>query len=131
MMTTTLTQFKKKPSRAAGYTLIEIMIVVSLIGLLTAIGIPNFLRSRDCAQIDGIINNLRVIESAKDEWALQNHKGTGDTADWPDLSDFIKGGAIKPVAGETYTINAIGSPAFAVTVVKLGTYNGGSPINAQ
>ena len=130
-MTTNLTQPQKSLARAAGYTLIEIMIVVSLIGLLTAIGIPNFIRSRECAQIHSIFDNLRIIESAKDEWALQNHKGTGDTADWIDLAAYIKGGTVKTMANETYTIDAIGSPAFAVADVKLGTYNSGQPIKAQ
>ena len=115
----------------SGFTLVEIMIVVSLIGLLSAIGIPNFLKARETSQLGGIINNLRVIEDAKDEWALQNHKGAGDTADWTDLSDYLKGGTVKLVASETYTINPISTNAYAVSLVKLGAFNGGTQITPQ
>ena len=75
-----LGKYRTAPARLSGYTLVEIMIVVSLIGLLTAIAIPNFMKSRESSQLSCIFDNVRVIESAKDQWALQNHKGTGDTA---------------------------------------------------
>jgi len=121
---------KSNPPRA-GYTLVEIMIVVSLIGLLTAIGIPNFLKSRECTQLNSIINNVRVVENAKDEWALQNHKGSGEIPDWASLSDYLKGGTVKSVVSKTYTINPIGTNAYAVATVKLGSYDGGTPITSQ
>ena len=115
----------------AGWTLIEIMIVVSLIGLLAAIAIPRFLKSRETAQLGSIIGNLRIVESAKDQWALQNQKGTGDTTDWIGLSDFIKGGTVKPAASETYTINPVGTNAFATCAARLGTYAPNDPITSQ
>ena len=115
----------------AGWTLIEIMIVVSLIGLLAAIAIPRFLKSRETAQLGSIIGNLRIVESAKDQWALQNQKGTGDTPDWIGLSDFIKGGTVKPATSETYTINSVGTNAFATCSVRLGTYAPNDPITPQ
>jgi prepilin-type N-terminal cleavage/methylation domain-containing protein len=124
-----------KTSRNAGFTLVEIMIVVAIIGLLAAIAIPNFVKARESAQLNSIINNLRIIEGAKDQWALENKKGTGDTPDWnvgpTGIADYLKGSTVKNVVGETYTINAVGTACVAVTPVKLGTYNASSTISGS
>jgi prepilin-type N-terminal cleavage/methylation domain-containing protein len=121
-----------KTNNKSGFTLVEIMIVVAIIGLLAAIAIPNFVKARENAQLNSIFNNLRIIEGAKDQWALENKKGTGDAvAGVNTISDFLKGGTVKPVVGETYTPQEIGSPAKAVTPVKLGTYTAGGTILAQ
>jgi len=117
--------------RNAGFTLVEIMVVVSIIGLLAAIAIPSFLKSRDTAQLNAIFNNLRTIEAAKDQWALENKKGTGDTTNLTTISDYLKGATIKPVVSETYTTNPVGSPAYATTPVRLGTYASGDQISVQ
>ena len=61
-----------KSSRAGGFTLVEIMIVVAIIGLLATIAIPNFVRARLKAQQSACINNLRQIDGAKQTWALEN-----------------------------------------------------------
>jgi prepilin-type N-terminal cleavage/methylation domain-containing protein len=66
---------KIKSSRAAGFTLVEIMIVVAIIGLLATIAIPNFVRARLTAQKSACINNLRQIDGAKQTWALENRAG--------------------------------------------------------
>ena len=115
-----------KTNKTAGFTLVEIMIVVAIIGLLAAIAIPNFVKARESAQLNTILNNLRIIEGAKDQWALENKKGSGDTPDWSTgtlgIADFLKGATVKNVVGETYTIDAVGTAAVAKTPVKLGTY---------
>jgi len=121
-----------KTNKAAGFTLVEIMIVVAIIGLLAAIAIPNFVKARENAQLNSIFNNLRIIEGAKDQWALENKKGTGDTPTWATgtagIADFLKGATVKLVVGETYTINEVGTNAVAKTPVKLGSYTAGSVI---
>jgi prepilin-type N-terminal cleavage/methylation domain-containing protein len=63
---------KIKSSRSGGFTLVEIMIVVAIIGLLATIAIPNFVRARLKAQQAACINNLRQIDGAKQTWALEN-----------------------------------------------------------
>ena len=82
-------------SRTAGFTLVEIMIVVAIIGLLAAIAIPNFVRARNTTQKHVCINNLRQIETAIHQWALENKKTSSDSASWTDLSPYIKNGEVK------------------------------------
>jgi len=120
-----------KTNKTAGFTLVEIMIVVAIIGLLAAIAIPNFVKARENAQLNSIFNNLRIVEGAKDQWALENKKGTGDATTMVLISDYLKGGTVKSVVGETYTTDQVGSPANAKTPVKLGTYAANAQIYAQ
>jgi prepilin-type N-terminal cleavage/methylation domain-containing protein len=65
---------KTNPIQKAGFTLVEIMIVVAIIGLLAAIAIPNFVRARTTSQQNACINNLRLIDGAKQQWALEQHQ---------------------------------------------------------
>lgn len=117
--------------RRAAFTLVEIMIVVGIIGLLAALAIPNIAKNRETAQLNGILNNLRVLENSKDLWALENNKGTGDTPTPDDIKPYLKNSQMpRPVVGETYTVNPVGTPAFAVANVKLGTNAPGAEIRA-
>ena len=120
-----------KTNKTAGFTLVEIMIVVAIIGLLAAIAIPNFVKARETAQLNSIFNNLRIIEGAKDQWALESKNGTGADTDLVIISEYLKGGTVKPVVNEVYTPDKVGSPAHAVAAVKLGTYAANAVIYAQ
>lgn len=71
------------------FTLVEIMIVVALIGLLAALAIPNFIRARTTAQTKVCINNLRQIDSAKQQWALENKQTGGATPVQTELEPFL------------------------------------------
>ena len=100
-----------KTSRKAGFTLVEIMIVVAIIGLLAAIAIPNFMKARATSQQNACINNLRQIDGAKQQWVLENKKSESDTPSREDLLPYLKKQQF-PVCptGGSYTINRAGDP---------------------
>jgi len=111
----------------AGFTLVEIMIVVAIIGLLAAIAIPNFVKARATAQANACINNMRQIEGAVNQFALEAHKTTGASINWPsDLTPYIKlnsSGSIPPCpASGAYTVATIGaSPQVACSLANTVT----------
>ena len=102
---------KLNTSRKAGFTLVEIMIVVAIIGLLAAIAIPNFVRARETAQANACINNLRQIDGAKDQAALEN--GLSDGGDVDALVGlYIKNGdPTCPVGDTAYGDQVVGTAA--------------------
>jgi len=102
----------------------------AVVGLLAAIAIPNFVKARSTAQQNAVFNNLRIIEGAKNQWTLENRKRDGDRVTEEDLAPYIRGGKIRPVAGETYSINAVGTPATAKAPVRVGNFPPGAAIKA-
>jgi prepilin-type N-terminal cleavage/methylation domain-containing protein len=83
----------KKVNRIAGFTLVEIMIVVAIIGLLAAIAIPNFVKARTTSQQNACINNLRLIDASKQQWALEQRKQSSDSPAGSDLQPYLGRGA--------------------------------------
>jgi prepilin-type N-terminal cleavage/methylation domain-containing protein len=88
-----------KSSRGA-FTLVEIMIVVAIIALLASIAVPNFLRARKRSQATRILEDLRVLDNATDEYAIENNKTSGAHPVFTDLKAYLKTGTVLYQTGE-------------------------------
>jgi len=93
---------KNRTSSNKGFTLVEIMIVVAIIGLLAAIAIPNFVRARTQSQKNACINNLRQIDSAVQTWALENKEAPNAAVSFSDISSYLKNSVVCPSGGTTF-----------------------------
>lgn len=95
--------------RKKGFTLVEIMIVVLIIGILLAIAVPNFIKARETSRAKSCQSNLKQIDAAKEQWAMDNKMNTGDVPGWGDLvPDYMKKQPECP-SGGTYTIAGVGT----------------------
>ena len=90
-----------KQSSRRGFTLVEIMIVVAIIALLASIAVPNFLRARKRSQASKIMEDLRQLDSANDEYAIENNKASGATVHWADIQSYLKTGSVLYNSGGT------------------------------
>jgi prepilin-type N-terminal cleavage/methylation domain-containing protein len=109
-----------KRNRKQGFTLVEIMIVVAIIGLLAAIAIPNFVKARTTSQTNACINNLRQIDGAIQQWALENN-ATGTTAvDAAKITPYLGrgGGSVANVVCPADTAKTF---ATSYTIVNVQT----------
>lgn len=93
---------KTRTTRNEGFTLVEIMIVVALIGMLAAIAFPNYVRARSNAQVQACINNLRLIEGATQQWALETKQGANAPVSFTDIAPYLKNATICPAGGKTF-----------------------------
>src|ERR1700761_9761126 len=85
---------QKLNKNRGGFTLVEIMIVVAIIALLAAIAVPNFLRARKRSQATRCLEDLRIIDSAIDQYAIENNKTTGNSVAWSDVMAYLKTGSV-------------------------------------
>jgi prepilin-type N-terminal cleavage/methylation domain-containing protein len=81
---------RKLTTKRAGFTLVEIMIVVAIIALLAAIAVPGFLRARKRSQASKVLNDLRLISSAMDQYAIETSKKSGDPIEVADWTKYLK-----------------------------------------
>jgi prepilin-type N-terminal cleavage/methylation domain-containing protein len=117
---------QKKNNRKSGFTLVEIMIVVAIIGLLAAIAIPNFVKARTTSQQNACINNLRLIDSSKQQWALEQRQQSTCTPGGADLQPYLGRGnngnlptcPVDPATSfaTSYTPNAVSTPPVCLIV---------------
>lgn len=106
----------RKARAERGFTLVEIMIVVLIIGILLAIAVPNFVRARESSRTKACVANLKQIDAAKEQWAMDNNKSNGDACAMTDLvPTYIKSTPSCP-SGGTYTVGNVGTnPTCSIT----------------
>ncbi len=104
---------KTNRMKAAGFTLVEIMIVVAIIGMLATIAIPNYARARDEARKQTCINNLRQIESAMQQWALETRKDSDQAVSYSDISVYLKNVVACPAGGRSF------EDSYSITTVDV------------
>jgi prepilin-type N-terminal cleavage/methylation domain-containing protein len=108
----------------AGFTLVEIMIVVAIIGLLAAIAIPNFVRARQTSQTNACINNLRIIDAAKQQWALELGQATSATPSSSNIVPYLgRSGSVMPtcpIGSSAYIIGSLTTNPTCQNVTAVG-----------
>jgi len=98
-----------RSKKKKGFTLVEIMIVVLIIGILLAIAVPNFVRARETSRTRTCVANLRQMDSAKEQYAMEARLAAGAAVTWANLTpDYIKREPTCPSSG-TYTLGNIGT----------------------
>jgi prepilin-type N-terminal cleavage/methylation domain-containing protein len=90
---------QKLNTKRGGFTLVEIMIVVAIIALLAAIAVPNFLRARKRSQATRVLEDLRMIDSAVDQYAIETNKTSGFITTWGDVVPYLKAGSTLATSG--------------------------------
>jgi len=110
--------------KRGGFTLVEIMIVVAIIALLAAIAVPGFLRARKRSQATRILNDLRMIDSAVDQYAIETNRKTNDPVNIADWTSYLKSGTIlyntaNDLLGDNYGAQTVDT----LPAVPLSSYN--------
>ncbi len=114
----------KLNKKRGGFTLVEIMIVVAIIALLAAIAVPGFLRARKRSQASRVVNDLRLIDAAVDQYAIENNKTTGANVGTNDWILYMKKGSSLYNTGSDVFGNGYGPMSVDnLPKVPLNTWN--------
>jgi prepilin-type N-terminal cleavage/methylation domain-containing protein len=104
----------RKLNNKSGFTLVEIMIVVAIIALLAAIAVPNFLRARKRSQATAILEEMRLIDGAKDQYAIENNLAGSSPITWPQVKLYLKVGT--RLYNQAVQNDALGNPILLGTI---------------
>lgn len=110
---------QKLHKNRGGFTLVEIMIVVAIIALLAAIAVPNFLRARKRSQATRILEDLRLIDSAIDQYAIETNKAGGAAVNWDDVRRYLKVNSALYNSGATVLGDSYGDSFQVDTLPKI------------
>ncbi len=108
--------------RRGGFTLVEIMIVVAIIALLAAIAVPGFLRARKRSQASKVLNDLRLIDAAVDQYAIENNLASGAPVAVAAWTTYLKNGTLLQTTGAHPTYGSYG-PQTVDTIPKVNAPN--------
>ena len=108
LLTFSIIMIKSAAEYRKGFTLVEIMIVVAIIALLAAIAVPGFLRARKRSQASRILNDLRMIDSAVDQYAIETNRKTNDPVAVTDWTNYLKKGSTLYNTGNSILGSAYG-----------------------
>ena len=117
---------QKLHTRRGGFTLVEIMIVVAIIALLAAIAVPNFLRARKRSQATRVLEDLRLIDAAVDQYAIETNRTSGYQVQWDDVKRYLKVGSKLYNSNHADLLGGDFGTAFSVDTlpaVPTSTYN--------
>jgi len=114
----------KLQRKSAGFTLVEIMIVVAIIALLAAIAVPGFLRARKRSQASKILNDLRLIDGAVDQYAIETGRKSGDTVGVSDWTNYLKKDTRLYMTGQDLFGDDYGAQTVdSLPIIPAGAYN--------
>jgi prepilin-type N-terminal cleavage/methylation domain-containing protein len=114
----------KMNRKRGGFTLVEIMIVVAIIALLAAIAVPGFLRARKRSQASRVINDLRLIDAAVDQYAIENNRTSGSQVTITQWTAYLKQGSVLYNTGADLFGNSYGNQTVdSLPKVPLSTWN--------
>jgi prepilin-type N-terminal cleavage/methylation domain-containing protein len=118
---------QKLNKNRGGFTLVEIMIVVAIIALLAAIAVPNFLRARKRSQASRVLQDMRMVDSAIDQYAIEYNKTTNQAVNWTDIKAYLKTGSKLYNSGGMdmlgFTINGGSFTVDGIPRISSSTYN--------
>ena len=118
--------FKTMNKRRGGFTIVELMIVVAIIALLAAFAVPSFVRSRKRSQATRILEDIRIIDSAIDQYAIDANKSAGALCDWTDVQQYLKKGSVIYNSGGYDLLGSVyvgGGTVDCITKLSATTFN--------